>query len=188
MRGSGCGELPAGGEALQPVLPDGLQHPQAWLAIALLHLAQQVVLQQRAHPIQDGARSQASRLGDSLDGRQVAAADEDGEPAEELLHLWGEQLVAPGDGGAHGLLAGRHVARAAGQHLQALGEAGEQGLRREQPGARGRQFDGQGQPVQASADLGDGMHRRLRDLERRLDGLRTLNEEGTGGRLREGFG
>jgi hypothetical protein len=55
MRSAGRLHFPTALQALQPKLADGLQHEQAWLAIGLLHLAQQVILQQHAHPIQDMA-------------------------------------------------------------------------------------------------------------------------------------
>src|SRR5258708_31754209 len=87
MRGAARLQFPTALQALQPVLPDRLQDEKAWLAISLLFLMQQVVLQQHAHPIQDIARSRASFLRDGLDGLQGAATDEDGKASEELLLL-----------------------------------------------------------------------------------------------------
>jgi hypothetical protein len=55
MRALGRLQFPTALQALQPVLLDRLQHEQAWLPVGLLLLAQQVVLQQRTHPIQDVA-------------------------------------------------------------------------------------------------------------------------------------
>ncbi|HEX6553433.1 MAG TPA: hypothetical protein VF026_11780 [Ktedonobacteraceae bacterium] len=174
-------------QALPPVLADRLQHEQAWLTAGLLHLAQQVILQQHTHPIQDVASLQASRVGDGLDSLKRTAPSEDREPTEELLLGVGKQLVAPGDGRPHGLLAGGGVACAASEHLQGLAETGEQGLRREQPSACGGQLDRQGQPIQAQADFGNRPHGRLRDLERRLGGLHALDEERAGAILQQGL-
>ena len=64
--------------------------------------------------------------GDSRGRLQREAADKDGQPAEEDLLLRGEQVVAPGDGVAHRLLAGRQVAPAAGQQRQPLLQPGQQ--------------------------------------------------------------
>jgi len=49
------------------------------------------------------------------------------------------------------------VARMVCWRAGALRKAGEQRLRREQPGACGGQLDGQRQSIQADADLGNGM-------------------------------
>ena len=84
-------------------------------------------------------------------------------------------------------MTGRPVARPIRQHVEAMREACVQVLRGQQPGTSGSQLDGQGELVQAHADLGDGTDHRLRDLERRGDGLRSLNEEGARGILRQGF-
>lgn len=86
---------------------------------------------------------------------QGAAADEDGEPAEEALLLIRQQVVAPLDGVAQCLLAGGQIAWAPGEEVQAMRETLEQGLWGQQLAARRRQFDGQRQSVQTHADLSD---------------------------------
>jgi hypothetical protein len=53
-----------------------------------------------------------------LHGVERAAADEDGESAEQRLLLRREQVVAPGDSGAERLLTERQIARAAAQELE----------------------------------------------------------------------
>ena len=58
------------------------------------------------------------RSADGFRRLQREAAGEDGEAAEEGLLLRGEEVVAPGDGVAHRLVAGGLVARAAGEQLQ----------------------------------------------------------------------
>ena len=71
-----------------------------------------------------------------------------------------QQVVAPGDGVAHRLLARGWVAPAAGQQWQAL-LAGGPSKRRggSSLDARGRQLDRQRQAVQPAADLGHGRRR-----------------------------
>ena len=54
-------------------------------------------------------------------GREREAADEDGQAVEERLLVRVEQVVAPGDGVAHRLQAGRLIARPAGQQRQRAG-------------------------------------------------------------------
>jgi hypothetical protein len=50
-----------------------------------------------------------------LGGGQGRAADEDAEPPEESLLGGGEQVIAPGNRPAHGLLPRREIARAGGE-------------------------------------------------------------------------
>ena len=68
--------------------------------------------------------STGSPPGDRLRGLQREAADEDGQAPEERLLLRGEQVVAPGDRVAQGALAGRGVARPAGQQRQRAAPGG----------------------------------------------------------------
>ena len=51
---------------------------------------------------------------------ETEAPGEDRQAAKERLLSRAEQVIAPGDGIAHGLLASREVAAAAGQQEQAL--------------------------------------------------------------------
>ena len=159
-------------EPLERVGADRLQHREARLAVGLLLLAEQAVVDQRREAGQD-ARAAADRLG----GLERAAADEDGEPREERLLVRPEQRVAPVDRRAQRLLARGQVARAAGEQVEALLEPGEQRLRREQLRARGRQLDRERQAVEPDADLGDRRRVRARDGEVGLDRLRALDEE-----------
>jgi hypothetical protein len=107
-------------QALQTILADGLQQQQAWLPIRLFSLAQQVVLQQHTHAIEDGVRSHPLCKGrERLEG---AAASEDSKTSEEVLLLGRKQRITPRDGGAHGLLAIRQIACSPGQHLQTMRE------------------------------------------------------------------
>ena len=66
-------------------------------------------------------------------------------------------------------------------------EPDEQGGQREQPGARGRQFQRQRQSLQPPVDLDDGARIILAQLELRFDRLRPLHEQCHGGHLRQCF-
>ena len=61
--------------------------------------------------------------------------------------------MAPVQGGAHGALAGRQVARA---RLEGGVEAGKQGVRVEQPGAGRGELEGKRQAGEPLAGRGDG--------------------------------
>ena len=104
------------------------------------------------------ARTRPDRC-DGLRGLQREAADEDREPAEEALLLGCQQVVAPGDGIAHRLLPRRQVARASGQQRQPVLKSREQRCGREHLDPRRGQLDGQRQPVQSAADLGNDRRR-----------------------------
>ena len=68
-----------------------------------------------------------------LDRRQRAGSREYRQAAEELLFVQGEEVVAPGDAGAHGPQTLRLIVRAVGQQREATLEAPEQGMRRQGP-------------------------------------------------------
>src|SRR6266699_1834192 len=96
--------FPAHGERLSPILADGLQHHEAGLLS--LGLLQQVLVQKRGDSIQDPFRSLIKRRAEGLDSLQGTTADEDREPPEETLFLGTQEVIAPGDGVAQGLLPG----------------------------------------------------------------------------------
>ena len=144
--------LAARRQPLQPVLADRLQHREAGLAVDALRLAQQALVDQRRDEIErseltsrgrgvaSGGRHSATasaRLPSSdprppphrLGRLEREAAGEDGQPAKERLLVRRQQVVAPGDGVAHRPLAGRQVARAAGQQRPAAAPAGPAGPR-----------------------------------------------------------
>ena len=87
---------------------------------------------------------------------EVAAAGEDRQPVEQQPAAVVEQVVAPGDGATERLLARRQVARAGGQDVELVLQAGEDRVGRQEldPG-RGK-LDRQGHPVEPRADRGDG--------------------------------
>ena len=99
-----------------------------------------------------------------------------------------QQLVAPGDRVAHGLLPGRQVVRAVHQHRQPAGQPGQQVTGRQQPQPGRGQLDGQRDPVQPAADLGDGLDRRLVRRELNAGRLRPVKEQLHRGRFIGGAG
>ena len=106
-------------ESLERVRADRLEHREARLAVGLLLLAEQAVVDQRRQ-----ARQEPVAAADRLGGLERAAADEDGEAREQRLLVGAEQLVAPVDRRAQRLLALGQVARAAGEELEAAARAG----------------------------------------------------------------
>ena len=92
---------------------------------------------------------------DRLGGREVAAAGEHRQPFEDALLVVEEQLVAPVDDGPQRLLAGQRGARPAGEQAEPVVEPGGDLRDRERPGAGGGQLDGERQPVEPGADVGD---------------------------------
>jgi hypothetical protein len=75
--------------------------------------------------------------------------------AEKLLLVLREEAIAPLDRRAQSLLAFRQIARSSGEELEALIEALEQVLLREQLDSRCRELDGERQIVETAADLDD---------------------------------
>jgi hypothetical protein len=123
-----------------------------------------------------------------LDGLQRAAPHERPEAAEQPLLLLGEQVVAPADGVAEGLLPLRQVSRAAGQEREAPAQPPEHRLGVQQPDPGRRQLDGQRQAVQPLADLGDGRRVLGGDGEVWPDLPRPLREQRDGGVLLDPLG
>ena len=75
------------------------------------------------------------------------------------------------------LLAEGHILRSACQQREPVPESCQQCLRMEQLHTCCRQFDGQGQPIQASTDLRDGSDIVPGQLKVGLNCLRALEEE-----------
>ena len=140
--------LRVGGELLERVVADGVEHREARLAA--LAAVDEAVVDERRQPVEE-----ARHAADHLRVLERPAADEDREPREQPLLVLGEQRVAPVDRRAQRLLARRRVARAAAEHVEAA-EAREQRVRREELRPRRRELDREREPVEARADLGDG--------------------------------
>ena len=120
-------------------------------------------------------------LQDGFDRGQGGAASEDGDASKEGLFRWREEVVAPGDGVAQGTLASGQIAGAVGQHRQALFEAGEHRPWGEEAHPGGGELDGEGQSVEAAADLGDSVDIVGGRGEPGPDSPGPLQKEGHGG-------
>ena len=79
-------------EPRERVRADRLEHREAGLAVRLLVLPEQVVVDQRCD-----CRERHLAAADRLHGLESAAAGEHREPGEEAPVLWPEQVVAPVD-------------------------------------------------------------------------------------------
>jgi hypothetical protein len=142
-------------ELVQPlprVHPDRLQQPVAGLAVALADLQQGPVGQAGDQLEHRGVDPRPGH--DRLRSVEPEAACEHRQPRQRELQRVAEQLVAPRDGRLEGALARQHVARPAGEQPEAVRQPGEDLRGREHPDARGRELDGEGEPVQPVADLG----------------------------------
>ena len=115
----------------------------------------QRLVDERVEVIGDVGRGDGVVGAHRLRGREVAAAGEHGEPFEDALLVVEEELVAPVDDGAQRLLAGQGRARPAGQEAEPVVEPSGDLRDRERSGAGGRQLDGERQPVEPGADVGD---------------------------------
>ena len=116
--------------------------------------AHEALVQQRAHDVQHVGVPVAAHL---LGGVQRPRADEDREPAEERALVLGEQVVAPLEGGAQRAVPGGRVAGVGREHRHAVAQpVGELG-RGEELRPRGGQLQGEGEAVEPSADLRDGL-------------------------------
>ncbi len=165
-------------QSLQPVLADGFEHGEAWLAVRLLLLDQQAAVRRGGEAVQRRRPGAVPLTRDGLRRLHGPAASEDRQPAEERLLVRREQVVAPGDGLSHRPQALRVVAVAAREQGQAMLQPREHRLGREHLRPGGRQLDRQGKPVQPGADL---RHRGSADLPERevgSDGAGALGEQG----------
>jgi hypothetical protein len=85
--------------------------------------AEQALLDQGVDAVERIEGDAARGLTDCLCGLEGAASAEDRQPGEQGAFGRGQQIVAPGDGGAQGLLALGEVAGAAGKDRKSLVEA-----------------------------------------------------------------
>ena len=129
MSQSSAFHLPARHENLQPILADRLQHQEAWLLAFLLGLLQQALVDKRRHCIQDWLHLIAKRAAHRLDGCKPATTGNHRESPEKPLLVGIEEVVAPGDGIAEGLLPRGPIAFPTRQDSQALPQPCEERLR-----------------------------------------------------------
>jgi hypothetical protein len=173
-------------QALEGVLPKGLQHQGTGFAVGRLLLPQKAVVFERCqvvhHVERGGARSIRGARGgaDRLGGLQRATPYEHCQAGEERLLARRQKGIAPVDGAPERLLASRQVTPPARQQPEPAAQARQQRLRRQELDARGGQFQGQGQAVQPATELGHGRRVGVRDLEVWSDRSGALDEQGHG--------
>ncbi len=162
--------LRVGLEPLLSELPDRLEHVEQPRVGIDPH--QQARVDQRGQLVE-----QLTVAEDALDGLEVGGAVEHRKPCEEVLLLLSQLLVAPGDGVAQRALPRRRVAGSAGEQRQAAVHALEEGGGRQRAQASRRQLDGEGQPVDAPADLDDGLQVLFVEFEVGADVLGPRHEQ-----------
>ena len=172
------------GQLLARVLADRVEHEVARAVVAFDEHHERLLdqrLQQVEH-VRAGERLDAAhRFGRG----EIEAADEHAEPVEHDLLFGREQLIRPVDEGAQGLLPLLQDARAAGQQLVAVLQAGIDVGDGERADARRGELERQRDPFQARDQLG---HRRRFALGEREGGLvllRAFDEQAHGRRSRQ---
>ena len=150
------GGFPGCDELFSAELADRLQHAEARLAVAAARpLRARLLATSDETPSSTSVPSRPSTPQTASAASRVQPPTKTRQPTEQGLLARLEQVVAPGDGVAQRLLAGRQVARATGQQRQALLQPREHRLRRQDSHAGRRQLDASGRPSSA-ADLGHG--------------------------------
>ena len=148
----GVGEQPRG------VSADGLEQREARLAVAILAAHQQALVEQRRQQIERldlvGAVGGVEAHGQHR--RRAEGAAEDAQPPEQPALRLAQQVVAPVERRAQRAVAVGQVGGAAGEQAEAVVEPAQHRLRRQQPHARRGELDGERQPVEPPAELGDG--------------------------------
>src|SRR5215207_5300095 len=96
-------------ELIETELANRAEHREARLTLARLLLAHEALVDQGCDPLQHVDLEVDIRVAHHLGRLEREAAGEDREPTEERAFALVEQVVAPGDRTAQGLLAGREV-------------------------------------------------------------------------------
>ena len=165
MLTSHAGKLFQANQLLGAVLPNRLIHADAHVGFVPVVAAQETLVDQRFDANQNidvhkigvgGTVAGTSEIPYDRFGRfHGESADKPGQKAKEHLLGGFEDVVAPGDRVAQGLVPFRAVACPAGEHRQALLQPPEHSLRRQRSGPGGGQLDGKREPIETHADLDD---------------------------------
>ena len=115
--------------------------------------------------------------GDCEGGVEVEGAGEHAGSGEEPALLLGEQLEAPVDRRPERLLPFGGVDTAADEQVEAIRQPFPDGRRAEEIGAGGGQLDRERQPIERLADRGDVRGGAVVDVEVRVDGEGTSEEQ-----------
>ena len=151
-------------QALARVLADRLEHSEPRLAAGRVLASNQALVDERRDPVGNVQADVEAGIADGLRGLEGPAPAEHRQSPEENPFGLVEQVEAPVDRPAQGLLARGQIAGTPDEERQALLEADEDRVGREQLHPRGRQLDGKRQAVESGADRG---HRRVRSRRSR---------------------
>ena len=122
-------DLPIGLQLLGRERPDRVEEPKAGFAIRRLLGLDQALVDQGHEAIEDVAAELGRRSADRLGRGQVAAAGEDRQAIEQASTAVIEELIAPGDRSAEGLLTSRQVARPRREDVELVVEPNEDRFR-----------------------------------------------------------
>ena len=142
-------------EAFEPVVGHRLEQAEASFAGAASDPADHRRIHQPGHEVEDLGGVLGGR-GDRLDGRKIEIPGKDGEPVEQMLLSFAEQVVAPVNGGPQRAVTGIVGQPVTGEHVESMSQAFEELGGVEHGGAGGRELDRERDAVDAPADLGHG--------------------------------
>ena len=134
---------------LASVLVDRFQHGESRLDGKARHPLHEALINQ---PGQTGEDIVVRWIRDGLRRLDRPAAGEDAEAGKEHLLLRGQQIVAPGDSGADGLLPCRGIPRSSAELQQSRRQPLQECGGREETRPRGGQFYGQRETVETATD------------------------------------
>ena len=120
---------------------------------------------------------------DGFDRLEREPLGEHAEVLEQIAVLRRQQADAPIERRAHRAVPVGEIPHGGGEQRQAALEPLRDAGRREHPQLRGREFDGQGKPFEAAADVHDRAGVLFRELERGLGRLGPVDEQGHCGGL-----
>jgi len=172
--------LASRGQLIETEFANGLQQRITWLVGRIGHRPDQAMIDQRLQGCHHGL---FALVADGQRSRKRHPSNKDTEVAEERLLISGEQVVTPFDRVGHRPEPGRLVPGPAGEQGQPLLQPGQDDRRSEQVAAGGGQLDGQGQPVQAGANLGNGWRGRLGQRDARVHRFRPGDKQANGLRV-----
>ncbi len=158
-------------------LPQGFEHSVAGLPVVVDGEHHQRFGDQLFQQTESILLTQGLLCANHRDGSQRPSSGEDPQPPEHDLLRFVEEVMAPLDGGAQRSMSLRRVERPSIEQCQAIVEAAQQRVGREQAQSRGRQFDREWETIQPPGDLGDGPCIALIELKVRAHRPRSLHEQ-----------
>ena len=176
--------LAAVGEPFHAVLGQGLELGEAQVGAAG-HGDDERLVDERVEMVGEIGRRDLAVGTDFFGGGEVAPAREHRQPFEHPLLVVEEQFVAPVDHGPQRLLARQRGTRPAGEQPEPVVQPFADLREGKRAGARGREFDGERETVEAGADLGDHRAVVVGEFERRARCVSPGDEEGHGVRRPE---